>query len=237
MENILDSFVEELKNTLGANLKSVILYGSQASGEAVKKYSDYNLLLILEKLDFPVLKDLCQPVNKWMKKNNPAPVMFKENRFNKSFDVFPIEFLDIQEHHKLLHGTNPFVNMKIDLGNLRHECEHELKGKYLKLRQEYIAVKGKPSRLKPLLISSISTFLVLFRTVIRLSGQNPPAKKLDALNMLASQAKINIEPFITVSSLKEGVKEAQKADMEALFSAYLNEIEKVIDFVDGYVVK
>ena len=238
MENILESFVEELKNILGNNLKSIVLYGSQASGEAVKKHSDYNLLLTLEKFGFTELKLLQKPVKNWIKNNNPVPVIFSCGQFQESFDIFPIEFLDMKEHHKILYGENPFVNMEISSSNLRHECEHELKSKYLKLCQEFMKTKGKQSEIKGLLINSISTFLVLFRNVLRLNGQVPPLKKLDALNVLSRQVKINTEPFITVSKIKEGDKAAQKPPegMEVLFSSYLNEIEKVIDFVDGFVV-
>ncbi|MBU0951517.1 MAG: nucleotidyltransferase domain-containing protein [Elusimicrobia bacterium] len=232
----LTKFVEELKNTLGSNLKSIVLYGSQASGEAVKKRSDYNLLLTLENFGFTELKLLQKPVNKWIKSNNSVPVIFTCNQFEESFDVFPIEFLDMKEHHKILYGENPFVNMEIVSSNLRHECEHELKSKYLKLCQEFMATKGKQSEIKELLINSISTFLVLFRNVLRLTGQVPPPKKIDALSMLSKQVRINTEPFITVSKIKEGDKAAQKVEIEVLFNSYLNEIEKVIDFVGSFMV-
>lgn len=235
MKNILETYVNGIKNIFGEKLKLVVLYGSQASGEATKKYSDYNLLLIVDELKHQDLKFLSKISKKWLKYNNPPPVIFTSDKFRMSFDVFPIEFLDMKEHRKILYGEDPFEKTEISLENLKHECEFELKGKLLKLQQGYILAQNNSRNLTNLMLGSISSILVLFRNIVRLSGKTPPSKKVDALNVIEQQVKVDTEPFITILKMKDGEK--QRQNIESLFEAYINQIEKVVDFVDKFIVK
>ena len=61
----LDKFVEELKNTLGENLLSVIAFGSQANVEDAK--SNLNLMIVTNELTAENLYDISKPVKKWVK--------------------------------------------------------------------------------------------------------------------------------------------------------------------------
>ena len=231
MADILNRFVEEVTVILGLNLKSVVLYGSRASGEDTKKHSDYNLLLILGDIKFGDLKALNKMIKFWIKGGNRPPLLFTMARLEKSADVFPIEFLDMKDNHKVLFGEDPFENLEIKNTHLRHECEFELKGKLLKLQQGYIVSRNK-SDIRNLLIGSITTFLVLFRHIVRLFNEVPPAKRLDALNILSSKTGMNPSVFITIFNMKQGVKDALKLDPEPIMEEYLKEIEKMVDVID-----
>ena len=46
MAGVLDQLVGKLRTALGADLVSVILYGSAATGEHNTKFSDYNVLCV-----------------------------------------------------------------------------------------------------------------------------------------------------------------------------------------------
>ncbi len=47
MPDALDQLVEKLRNALGQDLVSVVLYGSAAVGDHHGKFSDYNVLCVL----------------------------------------------------------------------------------------------------------------------------------------------------------------------------------------------
>jgi len=233
--DILEKFIEEIKLVYGQNLKSVILFGSKASGEDTKKHSDYNLLIVVNDISFNDLKSLRKMIKFWTKEGHQPPIIFTTERMGKSADVFPIEFLDMKDNHKILFGEDPFRNITIHDTHLRHECEFELKGKLLKLRQGYMLSQSK-SDLQNLLIDSITTFLIVFRHVIRLLNEEPPLKRIDALKVLAEKTKINPEVFITIFNMKRGDKEALKKDPELIIEEYLKEIERVVDVVDNLVI-
>jgi predicted nucleotidyltransferase len=232
MNKILNKLIEEVKNTYKENLVSIILYGSKASEEDSKKYSDYNLLIIFENLKFEDLKLMHKLMKKWIK-YNPPPLLFTIDELKKSTDVFPIEFLDIKEHHKVLYGKDPFEELEILDSNIRHECEAELKGKLLKLKQGYIMTGGNKKRIKDIMIHSISTFLIIFRHIIRLFGEVPPKKRVDALNILSEKLGINKEPFLHILDMRNQKRDILKLDPENVMKEYIKEIEKVVDFIDN----
>ncbi|MFH1541389.1 MAG: hypothetical protein ABID79_06045 [Elusimicrobiota bacterium] len=231
MEDILSKFVDNVKIIYGLNLKSVVLYGSKASGEDTKKHSDNNILLILDDIKFSDLKSLNKIIKFWTKKGNQPPLIFTTEQFRKSADVFPIEFLDMKDNHKILYGEDPLENLEIGNTHLRHECEFELKGKLLKLRQGYVASRNK-SDIKNLLVNSITSFLILFRHIIRLFNETPPTKRLDALNILSKKTGLNQSVFINIFNMKQGNSQALKLDQESVIEEYLKEIEKIVDVVD-----
>ncbi|MEN3013504.1 MAG: nucleotidyltransferase domain-containing protein [Endomicrobiia bacterium] len=233
MQKILENFIQEIKNSLGKKLKSITLYGSKASQEDTK-YSDYNILIIADDLKITDLNNLTKPVKKWVKHGNPPPLIFDTKTFLSSVDVFPIEFLDIKQNHKILYGENIVEKIEINFKNLRHECEFELKSKLLKLKQLYILTGGKKQKLKKLLIESISTFLVLFKSVIQLLQKQVPAKKTEVLEVIKNEILgINIQPFEKILNLKQDKKETKEYNLQELFEQYTKEIEKVIDFVNN----
>lgn len=232
MDNILNKFVENLKNVYKENLKSIILYGSAARGEYVDKYSDYNILVVLLNLNFEELSKISKIANKWVQHNNPVPLVLTVEQINESLDVFPIEFLDIKDNHKILYGEDIFTELQINTENLRLECEHELRGKFLKLRQMFILTDGNHDKIKELIIHSSSTFFVLFKAVLRLFGEKPGIKNIDVIKQLSGKIQLNTEIFINVLRLKENQKEVKDINIEKLMFDYTSEIEKIIESVN-----
>ena len=59
-EKLIAEFVEKMQAAAGANLVSVILYGSAAEGEFHPEYSDLNLLCVLRDVSLPALNKICR---------------------------------------------------------------------------------------------------------------------------------------------------------------------------------
>src|SRR5215472_1365183 len=104
MEKGLKELVSKLAAAAGTNLKSVVLYGSAASGEFNPKHSDLNVLCVLEDLDPRALAVLNPAVTWWARKGHPAPLIFGLDELQRASDVFALEFLDIKAHHRILWG-------------------------------------------------------------------------------------------------------------------------------------
>ena len=79
--------------------------------------------------------------------------------------------------------------------------------------------------------SSLSAFLTLFKAVLRLYGDTPPAKKLEVLPMLARHIKFDEEIFSIVWELKEGKARPDLTSLQ-IFSRYLAAAQSVTDSVD-----
>jgi predicted nucleotidyltransferase len=223
----------ELKAICGENLRSVVLYGSAAAGDSVKT-SDHNVLVVLERLETEDLAALAGLSARWCKEGNHAPLLFTRKGLARSADVFAVEFADIKQTHKTLHGEDYFAAMEIDHAHLRLELERELKSKLLLLRENFLAAKSSRKELDRLMVSSVSSFLTLFKAALRLYGEVPPVKKMDALPMLSKHVKLDEEAFSLVWGLKEGRKIPDAASPQ-VFMRYLKTVQDTTDAVDLWI--
>src|SRR5438067_824582 len=71
----ITEFVSRLQRAARTNLRSVVLYGSAASGEFDSDYSDINVLCILGDASLPSLVPLA-PVARWWQKQARATPLF-----------------------------------------------------------------------------------------------------------------------------------------------------------------
>src|SRR4051812_9639228 len=109
----LDLIVEKLRQALPAELVSVILYGSAATGDHQDKFSDYNVLCVLSRIAPEQLR-ATEPVFRWWREQgNPAPLLLTEDEIRSSADCFAIEFHDIREHHRMLYGKDVVADLEI----------------------------------------------------------------------------------------------------------------------------
>lgn len=233
----LEKLTDELKAACGANLKSVILYGSAAAGDHAGKRSDYNVLVVADELGKNELLAFAKPARAWAKAGNPAPLLFTIERLNKATDVFPVELLDIKECHKILFGEDVVSELDISTDNLRLQIEHELRGNLIQLRQQYLLSAGSAKEVCGLMVRSLSSFLVLFRASLRLFGGDVPQKKFQALEKLNETVPVPLDVFRTVQQLKDGSLKPKAVDAEALFEEYSKTVECVTDAVDAYIQK
>ena len=233
METDVKELVERLKSAYGERLLSVILYGSGAAGDRQPPYSDLNIFCVLPAIT-PVELAAAETVFRWWRgKGNPAPLLMGEHEVVRSTDCFPMEFYDMQECRKLLHGRDMVPQIKVDDRYYRSEVEYELRTKFIRLRQKAAGVMSDTNMLTQLMSDSVATFLVLARHVLRLRGVAPvPLTKRDAVAALAAHVNVDVAPFQRLLNLRAGEK-LPGADVETLFGQYLASVEKLIDTVDS----
>jgi hypothetical protein len=243
MPGQLDSLVEKLRKALGNDLVSVVLYGSAAVGDHHEKFSDYNVLCVLTQIT-PAQLGATETVFRWWREQgNPAPLLLTENEVRTSTDCFAIEFHDIRDHHKILFGADVVSGLEIDRSFYRAQVEHELRAKLLRVRQKASGILSDKDVLRTLLAESISTFCVLFRHALILGGINRggaerdarevPALKRDIIRRAQEEFGIDATPFNLLLDHREQKTKPQDLDPQVLLPAYLVEIGKVIDAVDG----
>lgn len=227
-----EQLTEQLKESLGGNLLSVVLFGSSVRGDRSRLYSDHNILVVLKQIGVSDLRRLAPLSNAWMKQKNPAPLLFTEQHLRDASDVFPLEFLDIQESHRILFGSNPFEQLTVSTENMRHQLEYELRSKLIQLRQRFMETEGRDKRIHELLARSFSTFIALFKGVLRMAGQPVPKNRLDVLSALEKLVPIDQNAFEGALLIRDGA--AHRADANLIFEKFLTSIEGVVDFVNNY---
>jgi hypothetical protein len=224
--------VKELAAALPQHLKCVVLYGSAAAGDFVPGASNFNLLVIVDALGIDELNALSPELAEWSRDGQPMPLFFTQQQLTESLDLFPIEFLDIQQSRRILWGPDLLADMRVGPVPLRRQVQRELTGKLLKLRGRYLLVAGKPDEVSELMLTSLSTFLVLFRAALRLYQDHVPDLKLDALHALAKHISFDIHPFERLSELKRSHGETRSALPDVPFVSYLSAIESVAESIN-----
>ncbi len=233
----VDRFTAQVREAFGARLLSVVLYGSAASGEYVHGRSDINLALVLESITLDGLAR-CRPFLKgWRRDGVALPLLLTPTDIRRSADIFPVEFLDICEHHVVLDGTDFFANLDIDPRYLRFQVEHELKAKILSLRESYLGSldRAKPeAALEDLFAASVPSVLALGRNLLRVASRRPPARKGDTPAALEKAFDLSL-PVLRdlVQRRARGARLAEGGDAVGRFGSYLAELESLARAADG----
>ena len=232
VEEHLTELVTRLKKAAESNLLSVILYGSAATEEFHPKHSDLNVLCILRDLGREELSKLNAASTWWAKKGHPAPLFFTLNELHHSADIFAIELLDIKAARRILYGEDVIASLHVPMDLHRLHVERELRNNTLRLRQFYVMHAADPRKTLQLMVSSISTFVALFRHALLALGEDPPPSKRATVDRAGSVLGFDPSPFHTLLDIREGRKRDREVDAQATFDKYLNAVVKATEEVD-----
>ncbi len=227
----LTEFVQRIREAAGANLLSVILYGSAANGEYQPGFSNLNIFCVLRDGSFAALEPLSPVARWWAKDKQAAPLFMTAQELSRSTDVFTIELLDMQQHHRLLFGEDPLLSLNIPLDLHRVQVEYELREKLVLLRQQAL-LAAKDAQLEDLLIRSVPSFTTLFRHVLIALGFPPATSRREAVRKLAAEIKFDASAFEQVLDIREKRISIKTVDVRSLFARYLAAIEQATASVD-----
>lgn len=227
-----EQLVEQLRRAYGPELRSVVLYGSAAAGEHIPKRSDYNVLVLVDALSLDRLSAAASVARAWSEGGNPAPMTLTMSEWRGSADIFAMEYADILERHKILYGESPFDGIRVDPRDLRLQLEHEAMGKLLRLRQGVLASGGDGRLESELLAASLSTIMVIFRSVARLQGETPPKDNLALAQSVARYAGFDARPFEQVVRHVRGEQPIAAGEVQSVVAGYLAGMEKLVAHLD-----
>lgn len=228
----------KLQEMYGDNLVSVMLYGSSAGGDFSKRYSDVNLIVVLKSVAPGELAKANGVLRRWVKRGQPPPLFFDAVHFPTAADVFPIEFLDLARRHHILAGSDPLAGITVARHNLRHECESELRGKLLRLRQTYLLTCHRPKRVAREMVQSLSAIIAILRGVVHLLDQEPRPTPRELIEQLERGIDFNPQAFFDLLAIREGSARLPRGDEAlALVERYLTELETITKYVDTLLHK
>lgn len=228
-------FAWEMEGVFDTDLVSVVLYGSAARGEYRPGVSDLNVLVLLRELSPAALRAAGELARAWVADGNAPPLLLSADEWRRSVDVWAIEVADIRDAHLTLVGTDPFEGLQIRPEDLRLQCERELKGKQIQLRERYLLHAEQPDELGELLARSFSTFLVLFRTVLRLSGDGGERDAETVVRGVARLVGVDPAPMLEIHRARAAGHKLRPPADSPLVVGYLNAVSRVVDHVDRLV--
>ena len=217
-------------------IHSVHIVGSALTQDFDPRTSDINSVVVLNKMDLKFLEFLAPLGKKYGRKRIAAPLIMTPEYIDKSLDVFPIEFFNIQQLHLTVFGEDIFIDLNINKSDLRRQCEQELKVKLIGLRQGYISAAGDRKILARSFAESFSGYMPLFKAIILLLGKVPPRNNADILSALEEISGVRTEVFKSVLDQKRKKTRPSLEQLNLVFEDYYAAIEKLGDFTDALAI-
>lgn len=167
-------YTVRLRSTLGDRLRSVLLHGSVARGEAVAGVSNVNLLVLVDDVEPALLRELAPGARKWLGSHGALPLILARDEWSAASDAFAIETADMLDAREVLHGADPLEGVRVGPRHLRLQAERELRGKLIHLREGILVSAERPGDLGRLVLSALPSLATYFRAALRLAGEEAP---------------------------------------------------------------
>jgi hypothetical protein len=246
MSSVIDRLERDLREIFGSRLQSLVVYGARArlvnethdgstAGRGKRQPSTappVHVLAIVDALSRDDLRACARRVSAWHAAGAATPLVLATHEFDRSLDVFPIEFGAILADHSVIAGANPFERLTVDPGDLRRAIEVQARSHLLHLREGYIETQGRGDALAVLVLRSAPAFATLITSIARLEARtsNDAAVAARQTGQLLGLDNSIIEQVVGFV----GVQKIPSADADALFPAYLEAAQRLVDYVDRW---
>ncbi|HDR16145.1 MAG TPA: hypothetical protein ENN79_11800 [Desulfobacteraceae bacterium] len=232
-KEIFDGIVSDYTGVFGDGLVSIICFGSSARGEYRPGKSDINFMIVLEDDAIERLDEAFDTVARWRARNVAIPVFVTEAYVCSSVDVFPIEYLDMQRSHILVYGKNVLSKLTFESEHVRLQCEREVKGKLLLLRERFVETRGKTKSVSELIGESLGAFIAVFEGLLHLKNIEIPAKKTEIVAVTCRSFGLDKGLFETLLGIRDGKLKPSARELIDCFKQYLKQIRTLSRIVDG----
>jgi hypothetical protein len=229
---IFPGIIEDYKGLYGDDLISIILYGSATGGAYRPGKSDINFMIVLSETGIEDLDRAFDVVSKWRKRKVAVPLFLTEVYIGTSLDVFPIEYLNFQRNYVPVHGKDVLKGLSFEREHLRLQCEREIKGKLLLLREAYLETSGKAKALKEVISNSLPAFMAIFEALLFLREKEPAADRRELIRSMGTLFDIDAGIFEGLLDLREERVKPGDEGVRDLFRDYLKEVRKLSKSVD-----
>jgi hypothetical protein len=228
----LTLLADSLAELAGDELLSLSAFGGWLASDPFFEKTPARSVAVLRRVDLRMLDLLAESGAKFGKKNVFAPLIMTPDYIAASCDVFPLEFLEIKQQHALLGGEDHFAKLEFAKGDVRLQCERELKGELVQLRQGLLAAAGKHRVLPELCRACATRVIRMSRGVLLLHGVEPaPATAGEIVSQTGEKAE---SPLATLGRVVETREEVDFGVFER-FYAEIAALAKHVDELPGNV--
>jgi hypothetical protein len=232
---ILDAtrqWLDPVRTALGHEFLAAYLTGSVLTQGFDPKRSLVNVLVVARSLGLETLDALHPAIPVSRRRPDFDPMFMTRTQLEKSLDVFPIEWIEIQERHLLIEGDDVFSALEVPHTHLRLQLEHELRGKHIQLRQAYLRSPRRPAELARVLKAAASSFATLFRTLLRLRGEVPPANTPQVIERVADLMKLDAQGLLVVYLVRYSGRRYKPEETIELYRKFLAEVDRLVIAID-----
>lgn len=229
--------LEELRNhlqaELGDGLISLVAYGDFVKpGEYDPRRSNVNLMLVLADISTPMLDRIADTISAAKRKVRLVLMTLTEQDLVQSCDVFPIKFVGMQEHHRLICGRDVLSDLKIANDHVRLRCEQKLKNLMIRLRASYLNQAKKPAALRTVMTDSVGPLLGLLTIGLTLSTGISPEVDDEVLATWHEEFGVDVTVLKTVLDVRDSSSELPAAEVPTVYNDYMKAVHDAANAID-----
>ncbi|MGH7496578.1 MAG: hypothetical protein ACREOO_29865 [bacterium] len=233
---IFDDYVSDWRTVYADGLESVIFYGSGARGEYEPGKSDINFLIVLSEAAIHNLRQAVNLTETWRTRAKVVPLVVTQQYIHNSLDSYPIEFLHMQRHYRVLFGAEVFSGLKIEARHLRLQLERELKGKLLHLRKGFLESGYDRDELKEMIRRTISAFLPLFESFLFIKQESIPSSRQEIFQKVAQSAPLETTFINEIFRVVAAESRPYREKLWVVMEGYIAQIAKLVQIVDAMAI-
>jgi hypothetical protein len=231
----------DLRGVFGSRLRSLVMYGARAGGAGHDAHGHADphappvavrTLAVVEAMTVHDLRAAARQVERWHEAGLATPLLLGAHEFERSLDAFPLEFGAILADHEMVTGESPFEALTVDAADVRRACEVQARSHLVHLREGVLETRGRGDALSLLILQSAPAFSALVASLARLVGgasENPDG----AARHVERTLGVPDGPIGEVVRLTRA-HDLSSADAERLIAPYLDAVERIVAYVDGW---
>ncbi len=176
VERAIRSFVAAAKEAFGADLVSILLFGSGAE-QNLRPASDVNILVVLKRFDPAQADQLREPLRFAHAAVELNAMFMLEAELPAAMDAFAVKFSDILHRHRVLHGSNPFASVTVSDAALLRRLKQVLLNLQIRLRERYVLISLREEQLGRVIADAAPPLRASAASILQLEGNPAPSPK------------------------------------------------------------
>lgn len=230
---VLREFSEELDRALGDELIALVQYGPSCAGPA--QLSDWkgtvNLLVLCRQVGPRITTAIRAPLARARKRLDVVPVLFSQDEFLSSLDVFPVEAGEIRRQYHVLLGEDVVARGEVTMTHLRHQLEFELRSKKLLLLSHLMREEETAAIIGQTVMAFHEALLTLGRHYLFLKGKEVVADGATLASLLALDPGIPAELLARLTEIAAGKRPAADEKPRLVWD-FLQAVDRLAEAVD-----
>lgn len=178
----------ELSTAGGTNLVALVLYGGLARGSFRPGRSDVNVAVVLESAAPDALERLAPTLQAAWRAARVEPWLATRAELPRLAALFPSKLLDIEAHHLVLLGSDPFRGLEAPGELVWLRAEQALRNLALRARRRLIAAAGDPDTQVRWLAELARPLAAELAPLLRVRGAHPGRD--DTADLLAAASSV-----------------------------------------------
>jgi predicted nucleotidyltransferase len=176
IERSITTFVDAARLAFGADLVSIVLFGSGAE-QNLRATSDVNILLVLKRFDQAQADALREPLRFAHAAIELNAMFMLEAEVPAAMEAFAVKFSDILHRHRVLHGSDPFASVTVPDAALLRRLKQVLLNLQIRLRERYVLISLREEQLGRVIADAAPPLRASAASILQIEGNPAPSPK------------------------------------------------------------